>query len=251
MNSSDFDKVRFVLSTEALSRRVLPQVLEPQLAEIRRLARLEIEEFMAGGDNYYLDVDFSIERQARTQKHYLEAIRKTIGDPAIECAIDSLVSGNSAASQGYQNARARLESIASRFCWLKAEDLVVQIDQTLEDLATKLVSHNLDPQSVNDSENDELLGSTEPLSAWDERILGDAMFDGIEGVVALSARGMLEGRSSLGFLRKWRLFLNPGEFASVCNFLWKEAQAELINGDDSELRAIDELVYGPANNRHK
>lgn len=193
MININFDKLLFVLSADALVRFALPGLDEISLEKIRDIARTEIDRFMDGGSNYYMEVDFSEGRKSETARDFLLAVRALKNGSLIADEISSLAASNAVATGGYHNARSKLRSIAARFCYLKTEDLLVIPTPYLQEIALNLEVHDLNPLYFDFSSTLQAIESAEPASPWDKRVLGPELFDGIDGVVRLAAKEMVEG----------------------------------------------------------
>lgn len=242
MSSTSFDKVLFVVSTDSLGRYVLPDLEESSLKIVGDLARTEIGRFMNGGGNYFMDADFDDERKSETSRSFLAAVKNLANGSLVASEISSLADNKAAAASGYQLARSKLRSIAARFCYLNTQDLTVFPESHLQEIALKLEVNNLNPLYADFSSTLQAIESAEPASPWDMRVMNAEFFDGIEDVLKLAAKEMIEGGESVRFLRAWKSFLPSQEFHDVVRYIGDEARAELSGSAGKELGIVLEML---------
>jgi hypothetical protein len=241
MNTA-FDKVLFVISTDCFTSYIFNGYSPSDINIAKQAARHEIRKMLNGGNNYFLDADFSESRLTQTKESFFNSIKMQEASTLISQKIESFYAMLSGASDEVDTATYAILSIASRLHWFHIDDFIKTVPDKLIDIIDSLQSMDMefDANVVEQNEIEDIWSNS--TSEWDAFLRQNQMFDGITDAVCIYLFNILHFNNRLDFFNEWKAILPSEQFNILVKYISDEAHAELDKANPNAAKLINKLL---------
>lgn len=240
--NTNFDKVLFLISTDCFESLILKGFSQKDINIVKQAARNEIGDILGGGNNYFLEADYSESRIIKTKINFFDSVRKQGGLSSILQKIEYFEEVLNGITTELDIATHVIYSVAARLHWFHIDDLIISIPDDLMDILEKMESIDLELGDSVFEWNEIKRIWFDSTSEWDCYLRQDEMFDGTPDVLCTYLFEVLNFTSRLNFLYTWKDALVDTQYSKVVTYISDEAHAELNNTNPDAAELIDKIL---------
>lgn len=232
-NTSIYDLI-IIISADYFSDYLFPNEKQSDIKAVQQIARNEMLVILNGGDNFYMDTDFSKSAINKITSHFCETLKKlNISNSIINrVRLYYEIIDESTVSDAFETACTEILITAARLYWLETELLDIPVSDELLDIVSMIEPYGIDVEDCFYDEDEWLLSTSD----WDKYLM--SLMDGIDEAPFTIFRSMKTFHSQFDFINMWLSHLNDKQGIILKNYIFNEAKCQLDNLNIKAVRAL-------------